>query len=342
MAEGRRVSRVAYIDILKGVAAFLVVLGHIVTYDADFHRLYNVIYSFHMPLFMFLSGCTAELSYRGKTGTDAGYLKKRFVNVMGPYFAWAFLLPVISAESFVRINWRSVMVKTFVTNRMFWFLPTLYGLIVLYVCYRRLGDWFRKRKEYLEKNRKAAFLVDSISCMTVVGATVVLMLLTGYQLFRDIVGFAIPFFAAVMYMEHEWVHELFHKRLSVITALIIYVLLIGRFDFDRISVETSLLRMLLGMCAVVVLLNISEKLQPDRLAARGLSFWGRYSLLIYILHVQLMRESGILKIDFQSKVCTLLLFCAISCLVCFISSVLALVLERIPIVRTVLLGKRGN
>ena len=65
MAEGRRVRRIAYIDILKGVAAFLVVLGHIVTYDADFHRLYNVIYSFHMPLFMFLSGCTAELSYRG-------------------------------------------------------------------------------------------------------------------------------------------------------------------------------------------------------------------------------------------------------------------------------------
>lgn len=53
--EGRNVS----IDVLKGVAAWLVVLGHFVDGKEEYHRLFNVIYSFHMPLFMFLAGYTA-------------------------------------------------------------------------------------------------------------------------------------------------------------------------------------------------------------------------------------------------------------------------------------------
>lgn len=342
MEERRKGNRIVYIDVLKGVAAFMVVLGHIVTYDAAFEGLYNFIYSFHMPLFTFLSGCTTELSYRNKTGTNAVYLKKRFLNIMVPYFAWAFLLPVVAAGAFTEVNWYSVMMRTFVTNRMFWFLPTLYGLIAVYICYRRLGDGLRSRSECCRQNKKTEFLWDSISCMVVVGVTVILMVLTGYQLLRDIVGFTIPFFAAVMYMEHEWIYELFQKRVSVAAALVIFILLIGRFDFDRISVVTSLLRMLLGMCAVVVLLHIFTKLRIPRLLIRLLSFWGRYSLLIYILHIQIMQSSGLLKVDFSSKWVTLSWYCAVSCLVCFIGSGLAMGMEHIPIIRTVLLGKKGD
>lgn len=53
--------RIDYIDRMKGLAIFLVVMGHV--YGMAFAQsddvVYRVISSFHMPLFMFLSGLVA-------------------------------------------------------------------------------------------------------------------------------------------------------------------------------------------------------------------------------------------------------------------------------------------
>lgn len=61
MPQVVRGERLTDIDRAKGLAIFLVVLGHIVTGDppkanAWFGEVINIIYSFHMPFFMYLSG----------------------------------------------------------------------------------------------------------------------------------------------------------------------------------------------------------------------------------------------------------------------------------------------
>lgn len=51
--------RLNYIDQLKGFAILLVVAGHVLEfclYKNNFSFLHDMIYSFHMPLFAFLSG----------------------------------------------------------------------------------------------------------------------------------------------------------------------------------------------------------------------------------------------------------------------------------------------
>jgi fucose 4-O-acetylase-like acetyltransferase len=50
--------RIQYIDRLKGLAILLVVIGHLMAFCTNGERnpIYEVICSFHMPLFMFLSG----------------------------------------------------------------------------------------------------------------------------------------------------------------------------------------------------------------------------------------------------------------------------------------------
>ena len=54
--------RLEYIDQLKGFAIFLVVTGHVLEYclvstDSGYESVWHkLIYSFHMPLFAFLSG----------------------------------------------------------------------------------------------------------------------------------------------------------------------------------------------------------------------------------------------------------------------------------------------
>lgn len=50
-------ARISYIDQLKGIAILLVVLGHVIGYNnCENSFLWRFIYSFHMPLFMFISG----------------------------------------------------------------------------------------------------------------------------------------------------------------------------------------------------------------------------------------------------------------------------------------------
>lgn len=76
--------RIVSIDVLKGMAAYLVVLGHVVTGKEEYHGIYNFIYSFHMPLFMFLAGCTVVVSYQN-CRRKTTYPARRFVNIMLPY-----------------------------------------------------------------------------------------------------------------------------------------------------------------------------------------------------------------------------------------------------------------
>ena len=55
--------RISYIDSLRGVAMILVVIGHLIqnNYSDAYHNsIFNVIYSIHMPLFFFISGCVAK------------------------------------------------------------------------------------------------------------------------------------------------------------------------------------------------------------------------------------------------------------------------------------------
>lgn len=58
-------NRIAFIDRMKGLAIILVVIGHLLKTGED-GVLYQFIYSFHMPLFMFLSGIVVKdgMSFR--------------------------------------------------------------------------------------------------------------------------------------------------------------------------------------------------------------------------------------------------------------------------------------
>lgn len=87
-------------DVLRGFAILLVVLGHCIQegsgeqYSAQalyfYDKLYQFIYSFHMPLFMMVSGYLSWSSMkRAKTWQDRWQLlKRRAVALLVPIFLW--------------------------------------------------------------------------------------------------------------------------------------------------------------------------------------------------------------------------------------------------------------
>lgn len=84
--------RVNSLDIAKGIAIVLVVVGHVAAREevpgADWYNLLRLaIYSFHMPLFMVLSGISLGLSWKVLADQAAvlGYVRKRLKKLVIPY-----------------------------------------------------------------------------------------------------------------------------------------------------------------------------------------------------------------------------------------------------------------
>lgn len=122
------------IDALRGFAILLVVLGHCIQYsivDFDSNMLFNIIYSFHMPLFMFISG---YVSYFSNEKIIFNF-KKRSILLLVPFFSWGgvnFLELVIKrAYSLQNFDLFCINLLKHPDNNGLWFLWILFIISVI-------------------------------------------------------------------------------------------------------------------------------------------------------------------------------------------------------------------
>lgn len=89
--------RISYIDQLKGIAILLVVLGHVIGYNnCEDSFLWRFIYSFHMPLFMFISGYVAQMTFRIERfgwNETISFLIKKLRTLLLPMVTWGVVIP---------------------------------------------------------------------------------------------------------------------------------------------------------------------------------------------------------------------------------------------------------
>lgn len=95
--------RDAFLDISKGIAIILVVLGHVLQGSSDkFDDLlgFKVIYAFHMPLFVFLSGAVAGIIFRENRVQEGmmsslmlskSILSKAAIRLLLPFISWCMI-----------------------------------------------------------------------------------------------------------------------------------------------------------------------------------------------------------------------------------------------------------
>jgi len=117
------VTRNLQIDTLKGLAILLVVIGHAIqssTNSFDNNLIFRYIYSFHMPLFMFLSG---YVTY----GKEIN-LTKKFTSLVIPFVSWyliGYVLAILfvpSSESF----WQYIIKWIMSPDWGLWFLWAIF------------------------------------------------------------------------------------------------------------------------------------------------------------------------------------------------------------------------
>ena len=138
MAEPKQ-KKIAYIAIAQLIGCILVILGHSIPLNWQIpDAIYNAdvfLYTFHMPLFFFVSGYLFYKTKSFERYTFAAYIKKRIFRLMLPYAVLTvigFIPKILTNKFFGDGAQLSLMyfVKAFLVPRQnvwghFWFLPTL-------------------------------------------------------------------------------------------------------------------------------------------------------------------------------------------------------------------------
>lgn len=129
--------RNGYIDFLKGIAMFWVIFAHAIQYGSgmDFFReemyweniIFKTIYSFHMPLFISISGYLFYFSMK-HNGLIAA-IKHRLRLLIPICFSWSFILlgKELLFVSFNKGNLLKSLLVYFVTD--FWFLWSIVAAV---------------------------------------------------------------------------------------------------------------------------------------------------------------------------------------------------------------------
>lgn len=122
-----------FIDIIRGIAMLLVVLGHTMTgctVDSQQSLLFNIVWSLQMPLFILISGYVTK--YSCTIWNVKGlfkYIKRRTVAYMLPWFVWSFLIRgiVFGQKGFLDI-------KSLIWNMDsgYWFLATIWSISMIF------------------------------------------------------------------------------------------------------------------------------------------------------------------------------------------------------------------
>lgn len=122
-----------FVDIMRGIAMLLVVLGHTMTgctVDSQKSFLFNIIWSLQMPLFILISGFVTKYSRPISDGKGLWkYVKRRTVAYMLPWAVWSFLVRgiIFGEDGFLNVKhllWNM--------DSGYWFLATIWTISMIF------------------------------------------------------------------------------------------------------------------------------------------------------------------------------------------------------------------
>lgn len=254
--------RINYIDALKGLAIILVVWGHIAEKSMGIENMpFNWMYgSFHMPLFIFLSGLFA---YKGMDRISWKYiwhfLQKKAARILLPFIVVGGFYSILVEHSFTAV----------LTGESggYWFLPALFYCMVLGLFQRCLAvRWGGRIKELIY-----FILVWGFASLVWKEKIPVPYLLAALKMY--------PYFMAGHYFAQYRLlsNECLKKQWVQTVAILLYILTMA------VSIKTNFhFVSLTGIFAIVILLNLFAT--HSEVLPKWLSVVGKYSLEIYVLH----------------------------------------------------------
>lgn len=288
-------NRIQYIDIARGIGILLVVLGH-----NDFALVspfaYQVIYSFHMPLFFFLSGYFINPSVEFWQ-----FVKRRFNSLLKPYLFTIFMIYFVSV-SFEKMSFQTALFR--ITKSLYgsgyyldwvqlWFLPHLF--VVSLYAYAFLFVLSKVDNRWLRWGILLATLAISVPLLKTFYPFPFQVFGKDYELYGLPFSFDLVILSGFFFILGSEIRQTTSEETFSNPALLagtgIILLLMNYFFAARIDLNTRLYESFLintveSIIGILFVLALSRQieLRSEKLSAL-FRYFGQVSLIILIFHV---------------------------------------------------------
>lgn len=281
--------RIEWADALKGFLIIMVILGHAIQSvcihrGGDFMNNYfwNLIYSFHMPAFMAISGF---LAYRKNSCRDINIkslvdvIWRRFRQLIIPFLIWSIVLYVVNH------NVNDIYEYVLFPNKSYWFLWALFFIVVIF----NIADWLSYR---LRIKQEVVMLLTTVFLWGIR-----FILPDSKMLGFDYISYYFLYYTGAYYI-HKY-STIIPQKTSVLWVLAFIWFVLGSFykakgvplPLNWISIiPGSLLsiiyRILSAVVFIFLMFGIGHRINIGKDAlSRLLTEFGKVSLGLYVVHM---------------------------------------------------------
>lgn len=321
-------SRIIYIDKLKGLAILFMVMGHVAQISLEvgnttFNKFYT---SFHMPLFMFLSGMFIYKYFiRWNIKEYLNFVCKKALRILVPFFSIGCLY-----SYFFYKNIHCLFDGTF---NGYWFLPALFLCMIIDVTLQyAIKSLFPKAKLTIDIIfRGILFLI--LVYLYSIGLT--------HPYYRGFIYHYPFFFLGVLTVKYPYIHNqiLFNTKLPAF-------LFIGYIVLWNFTQQVPFRFNLISFFSIPLLIYLFNRL--DSYIPNIFSFLGLYSMEIYIFHrffLPSLTQLGNFLTDniasfdkSENFILFLLITLIIAIPICFICIIIGRSIKEIPLLKKIIMG----
>lgn len=294
--------RIAYLDIGRGLAMIMVVIGHIFQPQLFGQEFRYALFAVHLPLFLLVSG----ILYKERPFLSL--LKKSFLKILIPYIVGVLLILifyVVSQHQDFLISWKNIslskigsiskiLVSAFIVNGgdyylfapklnivigAIWYLVGYFEVLVLFKCILLIT-----KKLYLQ--------VGIISLLTLIGYMIGSHTALPLQILSSFV--MLPFFASGYYSKNYWLNRnsLENKQVMffiILLGIILWYLSASNGILLLVSAQATqgpVLATISGIFSSIALLLVIRILVDKNLliGKQFLSKLGQLSLYVLVVH----------------------------------------------------------
>ena len=312
--------RIQYLDALRGFAILLVIIGHLIQFNYKSsleNPIFNIIYSFHMPLFFFLSGCTRWVYETKKGGVSTlselwNEVKNKFFVLIVPSMTWTMLIPLFFSKECHFPGQISG----------FWFLNTLFAISVIWGVFSYLNHRIKGQIWF------PILCVGVLVCLFIVGVK------------RISLMYLMMFLMGYVFQKYEWVHKI-NVNLYALFALL-FCIGVGLFNYTIDGVESAervWLEFPLSILASFALVRLFVPFESKK-GTSWIARLGKYTLGIYLCHLTFIKEISLdfIELGFNNVIqfVILLLIAIILSLLCVS---IQKIIEPFPLLNGLMYGK---
>lgn len=331
-----KIKRLIWVDALRGLLILLVVIGHSLQFGDYENRIcWNIIYSFHMAAFFVVSG---YVNY--KESYQLLSLKKKVTQLLLPFVVWTVLTILLQGW-----DWHCLLNVILRPDRSYWFLYVLFVIVSIFTIVKSINSTLTL------KCKKCSVDISDVLLAFVILALVGIMVISEFRW----LGFQFISYYFGFYVLGSWLRKYnIHFTDTYLVVFCVCWLALSLFwrmheipkplsgiTFLPGSLLNYAYRYLTALVGSIFFLALAKRFfnNSANKIIQVLSYLGKVSLGLYVIHLFIgvpiysyYRE--LLSSDTSIAFVILDSFTRIS-----ISLVLVYIIQHIPFVRLLLLGK---